>query len=565
MSLLMVLCALIACSGLDASLTEDEAHTQTRNGLVTLEAEAFHANTSPGLHTWRPLLDGDASGGEVMQALPNEGENREQDYTSSSPRLDYTVDFNRAGVHYVWVRGKAAGEPAESDSVHVGLDAAAQRGAEHVSGFGADFTWEKGTADEPAAQISVPSAGRHTLNVWMREDGFVLDKVILTPDANFTPHAVAEDGGEDAVTKISFSAPLVISEGGTYSGNWESQDPDEPAVVIKTSEPVVIEDATIRSRGHLIYTEHGRNADVTVRNVKGYGLNPDRSGQHAGRFLVADTYAFVRVENSYLEGTSGIWLHHSRPRATVKILRNSALNIDGRLSDGAGGWRGGNDSKVQFVQFDKGVNLVDTEVAWNQIINEPYKSRVEDVINIYRTNGTASSPIRIHNNYIQGAYPANPAKDDFSGGGILLGDAGGAHLHAFNNQVVSTANYGVAIAGGKNNKIYNNRVLSSGRLADGTPIASQNVGIYIWNQHSADYGKNVGYGNLSGWVKEEYTWNGGRNDWWVPDASQWKDNEHWRGKITRQTETEEFRRFRVKLTQADIVVGLVDEESLAQQ
>jgi hypothetical protein len=37
------------------------------------------------------------------------------------------------------------------------------------------------------AQITVDAAGQHTLNVWMREDGARLDRLILTTDPNYTP------------------------------------------------------------------------------------------------------------------------------------------------------------------------------------------------------------------------------------------------------------------------------------------------------------------------------------------------------------------------------------------
>ncbi len=530
-------------------------------GNFALEAEAFHAKADGGKHAWKGQKG-------ALQALPDIGTNRNTNFVSRSPRLDYRLDVARAGTYYVWVRGKAvSGRKSSSNSVHVGLSGKAVSSADRISGFGTDFGWEKGTMDGSRAKLKLPK-GVHTLNVWMREDGFAFDKIILTPDANFVPGATAtpiEKSKPGEKPAPVYSSPLVITKGGIYSGNWESKDARTPAVRIRTSQPVTIENATIRSKGHLIHAEPGYNANVTVRNVVGYGLNPNVVGRTPGRFLVADTYAFVRVENSYMESTSGIWLHRSRPGATVKILRNRAKNIDGRRSNGRGGWRGDDVTLVQFAQFDKGERLKNTEVAWNEIINEPYKSRVEDVINFYATSGTSSSPVRIHNNYIQGAYPANPAKDGFSGGGIMLGDAGGAHLHAFDNQVVSTANYGVAIAGGQHNRFYNNRVISSGRLADGTPIASQNVGLYIWNNSKpAAFGNNVGYNNLSGWVNrgQNYAWANYRNDWWAPDAAQWRGNKNWSGKVDRQAEAAELNRFRTKLAQKNVTVG--PRESLMQ-
>ncbi len=43
--------------------------------------------------------------------------------------------------------------------------------------------------DGPVATVVIPSAGVHTVSVWMREDGMRLDRVILTTDPAFVPTA----------------------------------------------------------------------------------------------------------------------------------------------------------------------------------------------------------------------------------------------------------------------------------------------------------------------------------------------------------------------------------------
>ena len=110
------------------------------------------------------------------------------------------------------------------------------------------------------------------------------------------------------------------------------------------------------------------------------------------------------------------------PGQTVKVMGNQALNIDGRHSDGNGGFLTGpsDNDFVQFLQLDKVTNVPGMEVAWNEVVNQPSASRVEYNINLYKSGGTAASHILIHDNYIQGAFPALPATQGFSGGGILL-------------------------------------------------------------------------------------------------------------------------------------------------
>ncbi len=347
------------------------------------------------------------------------------------------------------------------------------------------------------------------------------------------------------------SGPLVIRSGGTYSGTWESLDPKVAAVTVLTSEPVVLENAYVRGVGHLISAPWSQ-AHLTVRNVQGMALRPTEAGRYPGRFVHAEGYRHVTIENSSLADTSGIYLNASTSGATVRILRNRATNIDGRKSDGAGGYAGV--YYVQFVQLNSGRDLVDSEIAWNEVVNDAYASRVEDVISLYATTGTATHPVVVHDNFIHGAYPLNPAVDGYSGGGIMLGDGGGAYLHAINNHVVGTTNYGIAISGGHDNRIDANRVVSCGLLEDGTRVAAQNVGIYVWNIGSDPaFARNTGSANQVAWASKT----GGRNDWWVPNASLWTGNVSLDSgrSVGCEVEAQEHQVWLAKADLADVVVG----------
>ena len=366
-------------------------------------------------------------------------------------------------------------------------------------------------------------------------------------DSDYSPPV--GDTTDPLIVEPTYSEPIVIRQGGTYSGNWQSLSPDVPAISIETSEPVIIENSRIRSAGTLIQTM-GALANLTVRNTSGYALNPNRVDLYPGRFLDAEQFVNVALENNYMEGTSGIYLYDYRGDGshsqTVKVVRNKALNIDGRYSDGNGGYQSGpgDHYAVQFFQINGAWNLSGAEVAWNEVINEPGTSRVEDNVSIFSSSGTAASPFQIHNNYIQGAYPADPYNDaDYSGGGIMLSDVGASYIRAFDNQIVSTANYGVAISSGHDNAFYNNRIVSCGRFADGRMIPSQNVGAYIWNfDDDLAFQRNEGWGNVIGWMNAD-----GRNDWWVPDAALWSSNSNWPGAISAATEAAEYQLWLQKL------------------
>jgi hypothetical protein len=87
-------------------------------------------------------------------------------------------------------------------------------------------------------------------------------------------------------------------------------------------------------------------------------------------------------------------------------------------------------------------------------INITGESNAEDLINIYKSSGTADDPIQVNNNKLFGSGTSP------SGGGILLSDQGGSHQIAENNILVNPGQYGIGIGGGRYNTLRNNRVYS---------------------------------------------------------------------------------------------------------
>lgn len=154
------------------------------DGIVSIEAESFDARVDQGGHTWAATAPAGASGSALI-ANPNSGVNNDTGYVTASPRLDYKVNFVKTGVHHVWIRG--IGANGSDDSIHVGLDGAATTTSDRMSSFGTAWTWSRDTMDGVSATINVTSAGIHTLNLWMREDGMVVDKVVLSTNLNYVP------------------------------------------------------------------------------------------------------------------------------------------------------------------------------------------------------------------------------------------------------------------------------------------------------------------------------------------------------------------------------------------
>ncbi|CAM3593334.1 NPCBM/NEW2 domain-containing protein [Deinococcus frigens] len=436
------------------------------------------------------------------------------------------------------------------------------------------------TGAEAAKTVNVDVSGRQELKLVVTDGGdninydhadwggaTLMDCNVSATPAPPVPPSPAPPSVAPPTGNVQYSGPLVITKGGTYRGNWQSLDPYVPTVRISTTEPVVIEGSNLRGRGELI---RGWKVNLTVRNSNGYGMNPNISGRPAGRFIAAEEVYNLRVENNYMEGTTGIYVNQFYGKAsgqTIKILRNKAKNIDGRKSDGKGGYNGDR-YYVQFAQIAKVYGVPGMEIAWNEVINEPGKSSLEENINLYSTSGTSSSRMQIHDNYIQGAFAVDPSSAaKYSGGGIMLGDGpvddlskAGGYVDVYNNQIVSTSNQGIGIAGGHDHKVYNNRILSSGRLPTGETNQSQNVGIYVWDvmsgKRTGAWFNNTVHDNVIGWTRirsDNSTWF--NNTWFADCSSTCYNNKSWSGAVTLDTEKQEYQLWQSKFRAAGLSVG----------
>jgi len=363
-----------------------------------------------------------------------------------------------------------------------------------------------------------------------------------------------------------------------FTGNWQSLSPSTPAVQIMTAQPVVIENSYIASQSDLVTAVGVDNSNVTLFNNHGYALNPNVSGQMNGRFLIAYKAAKVAATNNFLYGTTGMVIRGGNASGTItpqsiSISYNRARNIDGRRSDGNNGYTTVSDSNIfasQFIQLDKINNASNVEISWNEVINDPFKSASGDVISFYLSSGTASSPVLVHDNYIQGSYPPDPVNQDFSGGGILLGDglpsnaneAAPGFLKGYNNQVVGTDNYGVGIVSGHDSQAYGNRVVSSGRLPDGRPIKHNNVGVQFYKINSNDnFVNNDVHDNTSAWLQNSGYGSGTfvSNPYFFDRsycANGCVNNTTLSTNPTLQDEINEFQMWQSKMTQNNVSVGI---------
>ncbi len=341
---------------------------------------------------------------------------------------------------------------------------------------------------------------------------------LATGKAQLTGSYQGQQAGVPAsssIGEVDWSVPIVITQGGTYSGNWQSTSALTPAVTIATQEPVIIQDSHIRGAGDLIHAAV-KGADITVRNSLGMAVNPSVKGQLNGVFLDVASPRRLDVENNYLENVrDGVSVHgYSGDRSvqqTVVIRGNRVRNLNGLVSDGAGGYlpaESTNRTSSRFVELENVPSVPAIDVGWNEVVDYPAQSLESDVINIFRSSGTANQPLEVHDSYIQDANRGGGIKTDGTADDTVQNASAFTYIH--DNQVVSAASYGIAFNAGHDNIAVNNRVISSGVLADGTKIAPQQAGLSNANVHGGALYNNTMRDNLVGWP----CWNS-------PCAAQW--------------------------------------------
>lgn len=284
---------------------------------------------------------------------------------------------------------------------------------------------------------------------------------------------------------ITYDPPLTITQGGTYTGAWQSMDNRSiPAVTIDTTQPVTIINSHARGRGDLFRCRR-TGARVSLINNYGEGFNSGVLNMPQGRFADLQGLISSVVQHNHIKGTGGIYFNGYVGDAvndTFLVRYNYAHNINGQWSDGNGGYKTGSQdfTRYQIVQFNHVKGIPGARIDWNRTYNEPYLSHIEDTINMYDTFGKSDSDrILIQNNLLYGAYAWDPA-ESFTGSGIAMCDGNGAFMTAQYNTVLETSNAGIFISDGNDASIISNVVLGRGRLADGTLTdAATDAGIYV--------------------------------------------------------------------------------------
>lgn len=219
--LCVILTATVGCTVINETLLEQYPVTPVVKQTVVIEAEDFATQHLDNKRRWlimsaetaeHNLPDADlphyqtASGGQYIEILPDTRVNhfdplvRGENFSAFAGQvavLTYPVYFKSAGKYIVWSRAFSTG--SEDNGVHIGLNGQWPESSQRVQFCKGKHQWTWSSAQRRkdnhcgvpnTITLDIPSKGVHTVMVSMREDGFELDKLILTQDETYQPNGI---------------------------------------------------------------------------------------------------------------------------------------------------------------------------------------------------------------------------------------------------------------------------------------------------------------------------------------------------------------------------------------
>lgn len=207
-----------------AGISPTSALSAQSGNMYVLEAEDWHESLPTQTHQWEKVSTPDNfSGDGAMRALPDSGARINTGYESTSPSLKFETTFDQSGVYYIWVRGFCSGN---DNSLHMGLNGQGVASARNITlSVKNNWVWTNLSNGQPA-YLEVNEAGIQVIDVWMREDGLILDKIVLTTDPDYVPNGLGPDGDNTSLEPPEILSPeegVVMDNGCPEDGN--SADP----------------------------------------------------------------------------------------------------------------------------------------------------------------------------------------------------------------------------------------------------------------------------------------------------------------------------------------------------
>lgn len=208
-----------------------------------------------------------------------------------------------------------------------------------------------------------------------------------------------------------------------------------------------------------------------------------------GELVELENAENITIENClFARGLAGVYAVGSK---NVKVINCQFVNMKIRYVNGNFAGRG------VFVQMN---SCSGGEVTNCRGENFDGESDPEDMVSCYG----GSSNIIIKGNMFRGGKIGGPST---SGGGIIVGDTGGNDCIIENNTLLNPGNYGCAVAGGRFNKVINNKIYSERTSVSNNPLYVANYSGTIGCSDITVTGNRVNWTDKNG--NKNMGWNSG--------------------------------------------------------
>jgi hypothetical protein len=163
---------------------------QESSQVIAMESEDWHKMTGlDGSHYWDDSTTRSGyTGSYHVRILPDSGGNCTTNVTTCGARNDYVVRFDTVGSWDAYFRTWYV--DTTEDSLSWGVNSTHLQENRHEGTLGSWF-WSSSLNGSPStpttATFTNTQVGLHTFNLWMREDGASVDKIVLLPTGSSAP------------------------------------------------------------------------------------------------------------------------------------------------------------------------------------------------------------------------------------------------------------------------------------------------------------------------------------------------------------------------------------------
>jgi len=212
-------------------------------GATTIVLWGSHVPAANVHGNWQQLADSTASGGSALWNVDHGAAKISPALANPTNYFEQTFTAYSGTAYHLWVRLRAQGNSLGNDSVHVQFsdsvtstgDATMRIGttssAEVVLQDGSSDTsdtgwgWSDNGWGAPGANVYFASTGTHTVRVQQREDGAIVDEIVLSPDTYLSSPPGPHDNDTTILTATDGSGSGGGSGGaGSLPSPWADGD-----------------------------------------------------------------------------------------------------------------------------------------------------------------------------------------------------------------------------------------------------------------------------------------------------------------------------------------------------